>query len=329
MIYAGETPRQLLASRKWRSLHSIWVWPVGLFGLCTAGSFLYIGLRVKNRAYLISAGVYAVATVALFVLIAMSGPTDEEVTAGAVRTHTQDIINDWIAGYLLTLWIAGIVHALLVRPTYLEQLANRTTRKLPTVSPLYANPVVPQQHPTWIGDAAHGYWGPAAAMPGTAPTDATHDYWDRAAAAPGTAVSAPTHPRPGGSPIPAQWPRSLPSATPKDHGPSESPAGAEWARPWPLSTTLPTTVPPTDAPPTKVRVHSATAAEFATLGLSEQAIDAVIAARSRPGGIRTLTDFAAVTQLKPHVLQMITDLLDFSDTPVDQPVRALGRRLDL
>lgn len=255
-------PQQLLASQDWRLRNSWWVLPTLLCcGMATWASFLYIGMKTRTRAWLVAAGVYTVLLVGVIVLLELGGPSDTEVDAGAVRTATQQTIHEWTGGAIIAVWVAGIVHALLVRPHFLRKLALDAA-------------------PWWAKAGSH------------------------------TVV----HPHYGQAPPPAPWapPTPIPPAPP--------------APPLPA--------PPLPAPPVslnkQVPVNTATPAELAALGLSPAAVDAVLAARARPGGLRGVQEFAAASGVKPHELHALAPRLSFDPPPqAPPPFRAGGRRLDL
>ncbi|GAB4584847.1 hypothetical protein Ntsu_26790 [Nocardia sp. IFM 10818] len=150
----------------WRVANSLWIIPTFLCGFLTWTSFLYIGVRTKNRSWLISAAVYAAATVGLIVLLSLGGPTDADVAAAKAppRTRTQETISDWGSGALIAVWLGGIVHALLARPHYLHRLHTAQQQRPPM--PVYPNPIRNPQGPTWLTGDPQQYWtGPSGPPP--------------------------------------------------------------------------------------------------------------------------------------------------------------------
>ncbi|MEV0251794.1 hypothetical protein AB0H76_34755 [Nocardia sp. NPDC050712] len=131
--------------------------------------------------------------------------------------------------------------------------------------------------------------------------------------------------------VPQQQPQWIADYTRGYWAPNPAPAGAAPDNPVRVATST-------------VAVNSASVTELLGLGLSAPEVDTVLAARARPGGIRDLADFAAVTKMKPHQLPTIAERLDFTPASQSEPgprldlpspaetpsdTRALGRRLDL
>jgi hypothetical protein len=81
--------------------------------MITWASFLYIGSRSRRRDWLIAGVVYAIAIGVVFYF-----------TAGTEGPNGKP--NQWLGGAIIALWIAGIVHALLSRPIWLQWRANNT-----------------------------------------------------------------------------------------------------------------------------------------------------------------------------------------------------------
>ncbi|MBB2943305.1 hypothetical protein FB565_003018 [Actinoplanes lutulentus] len=87
----------------------------------TWSAFLYIGVRAR-KAYWIGVGaVYLLATVAYFVLI--------ETTK-----NEEGKSSEWVGGLAAAIWIAGMVHAILVNRSWLRWLAVNN-------SPWYVRPL--------------------------------------------------------------------------------------------------------------------------------------------------------------------------------------------
>ncbi|WP_067547533.1 ComEA family DNA-binding protein [Nocardia crassostreae] len=291
----------------WRTANSLWIIPTFLCGFLTWASFLYIGVRTKHRPWLISAAVYFAATIGIFVLLGLSGPTDDDVASGkaAPPTPTQQTIDDWGAGALIAVWIGGIVHALLAHPHYLHRIQSGVPRQHPPM-PLYPNPIREPQAPTWLTDDTQHYWA-APAAPGFVAGNA-QGRW----APPGAPAAGAAWPTSG---QPQQWASHPPTATPV----------AAWPDPRALVAAPDSAAPDSNS---RVLVNTASAEQFSALALGPDTVAAVLAARDRSGGIRDLQEFASVSGLKPHELRRIADRLDFTGaTP--QPARALGRKLDL
>lgn len=298
----------LAGTRGWRIGNSLWLLPLFCCGLLTWTSFLYIGARTRNRVWLISGAVYLIATIAVFVLIAKSGPSTSDVAAGATPpTSGQKAMSDWGAGLMLAMWLAGIVQGLLARPHYLHTL--HLAQPQPVLVPQYGQAAPAVAAPAWTGLDPNAYWAPQHTGSASAPPAAVPSAY---AAPPVPSVPPVLGPPAGSSATPAD-------AVPPNVVPADSPKR--------------TGLPPQHTPPpvsarSRIAVNTAGAAEFVTLGLSERAIAAVLAARERGGGFRDLREFTAAAELKPHELRQISDRLDFSGA-ASHVAPVAGRRLDL
>jgi hypothetical protein len=105
------TPAERLCSRSWRLRNSVWLAPaVLLVGFATWASFLYIGLKAKNRAWLVAAGLYGVAAVVTITLISTySDGVKETSTAGeGIASVTMVVV-----------WIVGVVHGFITNRQWL------------------------------------------------------------------------------------------------------------------------------------------------------------------------------------------------------------------
>lgn len=160
---SSASPDQLLADRKWRLRHSIWM--VGAIlglGILTWASFLYIGFKARRPDWLIASVIYAIAAGVLFYF------TDE--TPLPAGTPGGDA--DWVGGSIVALWVAGIVHAVLSNKSWLRWRARNTLPwylTTPTAAPQpvpwahNSTPLPPQLAATGIDSAQ--YYAPAPAPP--------------------------------------------------------------------------------------------------------------------------------------------------------------------
>ncbi|MFC6009565.1 ComEA family DNA-binding protein [Nocardia lasii] len=316
-------------TRNWRITHSLWVLPTFACGLLTWTSFLYIGLRTKTRAWTLCGVIYLVGAVACFVLMTLSGASKSEVAEGATPpTSTQQAYGDWGAGLMLAIMFGGVVHALLARPHYLYKLAQTELRQQPFV-PVYPQVPAYQPAPDWVGADPRQFWGP----PAGAPYGHTATGFGQPVGTPQSHAVASGFGQPLGTP--ATDPYGQPVGTPPGHTvasgfgqPVDTPSGNA-AAPWGHASPDPVgSQPPSLAKsPTRIAVNTAGERELATLGLSDAATRAVLAARERSGGFRDVHEFGSVAGLKPHELSRISDRLDFAAPP--RAVQNLGRRLDL
>lgn len=164
----GPLPRD----RGWRTLHSLWLLPnVLCCGFTTWIGFLYIGTRTQNRVWLMSAFAHFSGAVLLIALILTSGPTDSDIKGGAApRTATQELFNTWGQVALIALWLAGVVHSLLVRRQFLWELdAQQRGQHQPM--PLHPNMIPPQAAaPAWPPPGHTPPPRPITPVPPSAPT---------------------------------------------------------------------------------------------------------------------------------------------------------------
>lgn len=144
--YPPPLPQQLLADSRWRFRNSLWTLAAFLgCGMFTWISFGYIGFKARNRVWQACAVCYALAFAGLMVAMEFSGPSDDEVAAGAVRTPTEQAVQNWVAGAIVAIWVGGMVHAMLVRPRWLVWRAHHSgawwEQAVPApIVPVYAPP---------------------------------------------------------------------------------------------------------------------------------------------------------------------------------------------
>jgi hypothetical protein len=111
------TPAERLASSTWRRQNSSWLAPTVLCcGFLTWGSFLYIGVRAKRRSWLVAAGLYAVGLAIGAALLSVFDDGNKETRSLGEEVGT------WV---ILVLWIAGIIHGLIVNREWLKWLASQ------------------------------------------------------------------------------------------------------------------------------------------------------------------------------------------------------------
>ncbi|WP_433136080.1 serine/threonine-protein kinase [Actinomadura nitritigenes] len=111
----AEDPAMTRHGPGWKLLHSLWVAPALALGFLTWGSFLYIGVRHRHRAWLIAAAVYGVLTVAVGALI-------------LTTTDGQGVTSAPAALCWLALFLGGIMHAAGVNPGRLRLRARLEAR---------------------------------------------------------------------------------------------------------------------------------------------------------------------------------------------------------
>ncbi|MER7591805.1 helix-hairpin-helix domain-containing protein [Micromonospora sp. NPDC127501] len=136
-------PPSPAANLGWRIRHSLWLLlPVAGCGFLAGAGFLYVGLRARRPAWWIAGIVYLVIGWTSFATVGEADKTSTLSTVAAV--------------VLMTLWVASIVHGLVINPSWLRWRAGHV--------PWYARPQAPP--PTWTG-SEHP---PAPAGPPSLPT---------------------------------------------------------------------------------------------------------------------------------------------------------------
>lgn len=137
----GYSPPPLLAANParsvwWRIGHSLWILAPALsFGCLSAAGFLYVGIRARRPAWWLAGIGYSLAAITL----GSVGPAlpEDSPASGACALG------------LLALWIASIVHALVINTSWLRWRAMYV--------PWHAQPTV------WVGPTAPP---PSAPLPG-------------------------------------------------------------------------------------------------------------------------------------------------------------------
>jgi hypothetical protein len=270
----GRSAEQKLLSASWRRRHSLWlIGPIFGFGMVTWASFLYIGWKARRRAWLVAAALYAIATaVGFYFTDGTEGPDGKS--------------NEWLGGFLVALWAAGVVHALLSNRTWLTWRSQNST-------PWYAQPA---QQP--VGGAPVPVPGPPAELAALG-IDPSRFY----AAEPPLAVPQQPVATPAGFPAPPPVP-APPVAYP-------APLGTPFASP---TLQAPSAAPPLD-------VNAATERQLAALpGITPQRAGRVLAARVHRGGFNTVEEFAEAAGLAPHEHLRIRSLVQCSRPASPPPV---------
>ncbi len=97
--------------RSWEWAHSLWIgWAVFSLGMLSPVSFLYAGLRGRERSWLVWAGIYALPWIPLLII------QEDPVGWGAF---------DYAMLFLIAVWVASSVHAIRIRGEYLRRIAAR------------------------------------------------------------------------------------------------------------------------------------------------------------------------------------------------------------
>jgi hypothetical protein len=134
----------------WRVRHSWWLLLPVLGFSCLGGSgFVYVGIRARRPAWWIAGIVYIVVGWAAFLVV---GESDEA-----------SALSDWGVGVFLAVWIASILHAILINPSWLRWRAGqRPWYAQPPAAPIYPGGSYPQPPPAPPPGAYYG-GGPVAA----------------------------------------------------------------------------------------------------------------------------------------------------------------------
>jgi hypothetical protein len=107
------TPEEKLCRRSWRLKNSLWVLPcILVIGMGNWAGWLYIGLKSKNRTWLMWAAAWAVWAVIAFNL-PRAAKGDPQTTAQSIATTV-----------MLAVWIAGMIQAVFTNRQWLRWRAN-------------------------------------------------------------------------------------------------------------------------------------------------------------------------------------------------------------
>ncbi|MBM7808312.1 hypothetical protein JOD57_004149 [Geodermatophilus bullaregiensis] len=269
----GRSAENRLLSASWRRRHSLWLLgPLFGLGMVTWASFLYIGWKARRRAWLVAGALYAVATaVGFYFTDGTEGPDGKS--------------NEWLGGFLVALWVGGIVHALLSNRAWLTWRSQDTT-------PWYA-----QQAQQPVAGGTVPVPGPPAELSALG-IDSSRFY----AAAPPSAVPQQPVATLTGDPAPPP-PPAPPVAYP-------APLGAPTASHAPQA---PSSVPPLD-------INEATEHQLVALpGVTPERAGRLVIARAHRGGFSTVEEFAEVAGLAPHEHQHIRRLVHCSRPASPRP----------
>ncbi|WP_284753521.1 helix-hairpin-helix domain-containing protein [Curtobacterium sp. ME-Dv--P-122a] len=112
------TPEERLCSRSWRLRHSSWVlWSVLTFGLVNAVGFWIVAAKTKRLAWILIAVGWTVIDVLVWVL--------SSVVDTGTKADPSDSIESTLVGlFVLANWAGGIVHAFLLRKSWLRWRAH-------------------------------------------------------------------------------------------------------------------------------------------------------------------------------------------------------------
>lgn len=288
----------------WEYLHSIWIlWVIviGFFGFFNWPAFFYVAFRARNKKWAILGAVY----LAPFVIA---------IVISSVQGSNSPITGLWVL-LLFASWVASIVHAFLIRREYLVRLdvhqraqvlrAERADEKY-----RHLREEVTRQS----GLAA------LSSPPLRAAGNSVGFMASEPAALSNTTLPAMLPPVPVAPSTPLQPRSSTPVNTSFSPSTTLQPLSA------PVSPSL-----PLQPGMEVVDVNSASEATLAQLpGVGVILAKQALAQREAQGGFKSVDEFGAALQLKPHILERIRPLVVVS-TPSTTPQphsRPLGRRID-
>jgi caspase domain-containing protein len=111
-VPAGPSPDA--RSGRWKVRHSIWLLATLPLSVTTWAGFLYVGVRAKQRSWIVAAIAYGIA---LVVALTLSGMAPSESEGDAEAASWESAV---AGGILATLWIGGIVHGLIINREWLR-----------------------------------------------------------------------------------------------------------------------------------------------------------------------------------------------------------------
>ncbi|MCI4064543.1 helix-hairpin-helix domain-containing protein [Micromonospora sp. R77] len=304
---AAATPVAVTANRaaswKWRLLHSWWLLIPALGLGCLGGiGLIYVGVRARRPAWWIAGIGYLVLGWAAF------------VTIGEAEKRT--VLINVATAACLVIWLAGLVHALVINPAWLRWRAG--------YRPWY------QQPPGWAGPP------PVAPYQGWPPPPAATGWGGHPA--PGSPVGSafpPVSAPPGQPAVPAYPPVVGPPGDPTAAGfPPADPTAAVPQQPWAAPTPPGSPVAPVPVSPagSTLDVNTAGAEQFAALpGFDAARVHRVLAERDARRGYGSVAEFVAAAHLAPHEYARLRDVLVCVPPagPATPPGQAHGRVLDL
>ncbi len=108
------TPEERLCSRSWRLRNSIWLlWPALSIGILTSVGLLLIGLKAKQRSWLVFAALYGVWTVCFFV-------SSSFVESGTKENPSDSVGNTVLGAATFILWLIGMAHSFYLNRSWLR-----------------------------------------------------------------------------------------------------------------------------------------------------------------------------------------------------------------
>jgi hypothetical protein len=108
------TPEERLCSRSWRLRNSAWLlWPALSLGLLTSVGVLRIGLKTKQRSWLLFAAAYGAWTVCFFVSSSFVEPGTKENPSDSVGSNI-------LYSATFILWLVGMVHCFFLNRSWLR-----------------------------------------------------------------------------------------------------------------------------------------------------------------------------------------------------------------
>ena len=155
------TPEEKLCSRMWRLRNSAWVlFSILSIGLLNWAGFLFVGMKSRNRTWLIWAGGFSVITVGL--VVAMSS-IDTGTKAAPIHSPAGDIM-EWT---LFVNWIGGSIYSFVANRKWLMWRAHNANKKWYAQQGAPGPAAVPIHSGSDVLTAAFRGQGPAPTAPST------------------------------------------------------------------------------------------------------------------------------------------------------------------
>ncbi|GAA1595929.1 ComEA family DNA-binding protein [Actinoplanes couchii] len=300
-------PRLGPVSIWWRLGHSAWVLlPIFSLGCLSAAGFCYVGIRARRPMWWIFGLVYTVVGNVCFFL----GPEQPK----------DSVWSGLLAFGVLIVWIASVVHALIINVDWLRWRAAQQPwylQQQPMPWPAPAGPPAPLP-PQVQGlvpppDQFYAPYSQAPAPPAPAPfppqpyTGSTGPAFPPPPAYPGAPSPVPAAPEPPVPPDPMPAFGEQPATPPPIGQPATPPPAGRSATPSPVDRSGPSGL---------VDVNRADAAQFSALpGIGPDVAARAVSARLARGGFHSIAEFAAAVNLAPHEFVAIRERLSCSPPP--------------
>lgn len=182
------TPEERLCSRSWRLRHSSWIlWPILTFGLANAVGFWIVAARTRRRTWILFAAGWTVIDVLVWVFSSI-------VDTGTKADPSQSTASTLFGLFIMANWIGGIVHAFLLRRSWLRWRAHHQSGAWYAESSDGSRGGPPQSAQLSRQQAEAVLRGPAAGHPGVHPVAPAQQFGGTRESSPQTAAWQPPKP---------------------------------------------------------------------------------------------------------------------------------------